>query len=76
MPESAVKFGSYEVGLRFCCEEANTQLTSCRPPNAPLLSLKATMIPSAYHHPHSSSLAVLLEWSRKPSSVRKLREQM
>jgi len=59
MPESAVKFGSYEV----CCSrwrdfELHTSLTLDRPQNAQLQGSKATATRGISQHLHSSSQVV------------------
>ena len=62
MPESAIKFGAYEVritvGILLIAADVN------RPQNGPLLDLKAIMIRNGFYHHRNSYPADLVVWSR------------
>ena len=62
MPESAIKFGAYEVRLRSRHYVSFSQLTRYSPQNEHLPGWKATMIPSDFFLHHNFCPVVLVEW--------------
>ena len=63
MPESAIKFGAYEVRIvpgMLSAAPADVN----RPQNGPLLDLKAIMIRNDFYHHRNSYPADLAVWSR------------